>query len=113
MSDVVPVWAHVALLVAALALGALIYLRSGAREDRLRKRLAKRAKAEHAAELERDLFRKRAQAQSVELARYRGQIPVDLRVTQIMLDDDGKPLPEPGPQPKAVSGVQDKPKSGQ
>lgn len=112
MSDVIPVWAHVALLVAAIALAALIYLRSGAREDRLRKRLAKRAKAEHAAELERDQFRKRAQAQSVELARYRGQIPAELRVTQVLLDDEGKPMLEPLVEAeRRKSAIQSKPKS--
>ncbi len=111
MIDVIPVWAHVALLVAAIGLAALIYLRDGKVIDRLRKRLNQRRKRLDEAEAERDAFRKRVQAQSIELARYRGQLPVELRVTQIMLDDEGKPLPEPEAKPRAPSAIQPKPKA--
>ena len=108
MLAMVPVWAHVALLVAVLGLCALIYLRSGNREDRLRKRAGRTRRALEKLELLHDVLSKKLSAQSVELARYRGQIPMELRVTQVLLDDDGKPMLDGTAAPKQVTSVQPK-----
>ncbi len=89
-----PVWAHVILLCGCLGLVAYVAKGGWKREDSLRKKLgAARARAE-AEEIKGEAWRKKCLAQSVELARYRGQIPMELRVTQVLLSDKGEPEPE-------------------
>ncbi len=98
MNGAIPVWAHVALLVACFALLGYLERAGWKRERDLRRKLgAARTRAE-AAEIARDTYRResesrlvRLQGQSVELARYRGQIPMELRVTQVLLTDTGEP----------------------
>ena len=84
------VWAHVAIVVVALALCAFVAERGFRREDRLRRKLGHCRTSLAAAEIQRDVYRRTMQAQSVELARYRGQIPPELRVTQVLLNDKGE-----------------------
>jgi hypothetical protein len=96
-----PVWAHVILLVACFALLAYLERAGWKRESGLRRSLGTARTRADAAEVQRDAYRResesrlvRLQAQSVELARYRGQIPMELRVTQVLLSDKGEPEPE-------------------
>ncbi len=93
-----PVWAHVTLLVACFCLLAYLERAGWNRERELRRKLGTARTRAEAAEIQRDTYRResesrliRLQAQSVELARYRGQIPMELRVTQVLLTDTGEP----------------------
>jgi hypothetical protein len=91
MLDVgIPVWAHVALLIGAFALLGFFERAAWQRESALRRKLGACRTSLASAEILRDQYRRVMQAQSVELARYRGQIPPELRVTQVLLDDEGK-----------------------
>ncbi len=98
LAAVMPVWAHVALLVACFALLAYLERAGWRREAVLRRQLGAARTARESSEIARDAYRResegrlvRLQAQSVELARYRGQIPMELRVTQVLLSDTGEP----------------------
>ncbi len=89
-----PVWAHVILLVACFGLLAYVAKGGWRREDQLRKKLGAARTRAAAEEIKAETWRKKCLAQSVELARYRGQIPMELRVTQVLLSDKGEPEPE-------------------
>lgn len=89
MTVAVPLYAHVVLLVAALALVAWLEWRHEKHEHRLRRALGSCRTSLAACEILRDSYRRTMQAQSVELARYRGQLPPELRVTQVLIGPDG------------------------
>lgn len=88
---VIPLWAHVVLLLAALGVCAYVAERGWRREDGLRRKLGGSRSALAAAEIQRDLHRRESMARllhiralEAEVARYRILMPPDLRVTQVM-----------------------------
>lgn len=86
----IPLWAHAALMVAAFALIAFLEWRHDRTESALRRKLGACRTSLAACEILRDSYRRTMQGQSVELARYRGQLPPDLRVTEVFVGPDGK-----------------------
>lgn len=86
-----PLWAHVFLMVAALAMCAFVAERGWRREDRLRRALGACRTSLHAAEIQRDVHRKESAAKQVrvaallhELRQYRRSLPLEDRATQVM-----------------------------
>lgn len=88
---VLPLWAHVFLMVAALALCAYLAERGWRREDGLRRKLGGCRSALAATEIQRDLHRRESmsrllhiRALEAEVARYRGLMPFSDRLTRVM-----------------------------
>lgn len=81
---VMPVWAHVAILIASLAVCAFVAERGWRREDRLRKKLGACRSSLHAAEILRDRYRRERDSLSIEVGKYRKSLPLSDRLTQVM-----------------------------
>lgn len=91
MAATIPVWAHVAIILVALALCAFVAERGWRREDRLRKKLGACRSALNAAEILRDRYRRERDGLSIEVGKYRKSLPLSDRLTQVLTVDPDKP----------------------
>lgn len=93
-AELVPVCVLGGVAVAAILGMVAVVVLCGRREDRLRRKLGSCRTSLEACEAQRDLMRKQFNAQSVELARYRGSLEPHHRLTQVFTGVPRLPKPE-------------------
>jgi hypothetical protein len=94
MNPEIPLYLASGVAVCALVVTVILALLGDRRETKLRRALGACRTSLEAAEIQRDAHRRQLEAQSVELARYRGRLPPDMRLTMV-LPLGAPPLPDP------------------